>query len=218
MERERVPSARSRRLYRNEFYYSDGFTESASSDDWPTPTKKKQPAKSSKKESGKESKKSKKEIDQSKPKSIIGIAAISKASMLAKGARKPEKEPDDDPWGGNSPMRRIEKLEASFGPDQEGPMDQSELELEDEILQEAEESSESHTPVTETEVEDVGARVQPVSEPTIVLSTDYELPVYDSQPPKESMDLTKLTALTENEQDGDSCLGLSISERSSAHT
>ena len=218
MERERVPSARSRRLYRNEFYYSDGFTESASSDDWPTPTKKKS-VKSSKKDSGKESKKSKKGIDPSKPKSIIGIAAISKAAMLAKGARKPEA---DDPWGGNSPMRRIEKLEASFGPDQEGPMDHSELELEDEILQEVEETLESHGSPTETEVEDVGGgrqmggRSQPFIEPTIVLSTEYELPVYDSHPTKESMNLTMLGTFGEKEQDGDSCLGLSIDDRSSA--
>ena len=212
MERERVPSARSRRLYRNEFYYSDGFTESASSDDWPTPTKKKS-VKSSKKESGKESKKSK--IDPSKPKSIIGIAAISKAAMLAKGARKPEA---DDPWGGNSPMRRIEKLEASFGPDQEGPMDHSELELEDEILQEVEETLESQASPTETEVDDVGAGRQMGgrSEPTIVLSSEYELPVYDSHPTKESMNLTMLGTFGEKEQDGDSCLGLSIDDRSSA--
>ena len=217
MERERVPSARSRRLYRNEFYYSDGFTESASSDDWPTPTKKKT-VKASKKE--KESKKSKKEIDPSNPKSIIGIAAISKAAMLAKGARRPEQEAND-PWGGNSPMRRIEKLEASFGPDQEGPMDHSELELEDEILQEAEETLESQSQAspTETEVEDVGGgRAQPltVTEPKIVLSTEYELPVYDSHPTKESMNLTMLGTFGEKEQDGDSCLGLSIDDRSSA--
>ena len=75
---------------------------------------------------------------------------------------------------------------------------------------------------TETEVEDVGAgrqmggRSQPSTEPTIVLSTEYELPVYDSHPTKESMNLAMLSTFGEKEQDGDSCLGLSIDDRSSA--
>ena len=101
-------------------------------------------------------------------------------------------------------------------------MDHSELELEDEILQEAEETLESQASPAETEVEDVGGgqqmdgSSQPFTEPTIVLSTEYELPVYDSHPTKESMNLAMLGTFGEKEQDGDSCLGLSIDDRSSA--
>ena len=231
--RERVPSARSRRLYRNEYYYSDGFTESASSDDWPTPTRKKAPEKKQKKE--KEEKevidvKNSKLSKENKEKVKTALKGLTAFSDPNKGARKPEQtvEPDD-PWGGNSPRHRIEQMEASFGPDQEGPID-PELELEDEILQEVEEAElrMASTP-SETEVDEVGAVEQKVSSPepyicpVQILTPDFEMPVYVEKPTEETIQatmmannvVTSLNTGAVSETDKDSCLGLSI-DRSSA--
>ena len=257
--RERVPSARSRRLYRDEFYYSDGFTESASSEDWPTPSKKnikkrKELEKKAKKDRAEEevckvvekkskikglqngvlkaakaaqafesfASKSSRKPEQEEPqggkdglKNTLN-AVIALESTSSKGARKPEAE---DPWGGNSPMRRIERIEASFGPDQEGPMDH---ELEEEILQEAEEA-ELHmvnSSATETEAEDAGGEKpeEPelkTTEHTLIVSppdTEYELPVFNNVMSNAFQGLLQKAEL---EQDKDSCIGLSI-DRSSA--
>ena len=120
-------------------------------------------------------------------------------------------------------------MEASFGPDQEGPLDQSEQELEDEILQEVEESeAELSGSPTETEVDEVGGGGEggggedegggnqhlERTEPPVVLTTEYELPVYSSKTMKEPMQMTMMDT-TLLGTDADSCLGLSI-DRSSA--
>ena len=134
-KKERIPSARSRRLYRDEFFFSDGFTES--SEEWVSPKPKRK------------SKQKDKSVKEKKTKIVPNILTTAKAVNKFLGhARDNSNNVDDDtkysdpsdPWGPNSPMRRIKNMEDNYKDVDEYTA--SDKELEEKILEEAEQCNE----------------------------------------------------------------------------